>query len=125
MKRSKSEIAFRALASAVIALVSCVGNNPREPVVYRHTVAGVVSRVTAEDIKIAVNLVRERCLRERRGSLPVYRVDVDSFDTIYVHCGPHYGVAEAPGALQFTVERKHGRWVVLQYTPNPERVIIT
>jgi hypothetical protein len=91
-------------------------------------VGGVVSKVTAEDIKVAVGLVRERCLVERRGSLPVYRVNVDSFDTIYVHCGPHYGVAEAPGALQFTVERKPGRWVitgVTQYKPNPERVIIT
>jgi hypothetical protein len=105
-----------------------VGNEPREPVVYRQKVARVVSKVTAENIKIAISIVRERCLHEGRGSLPVYRVDVDFLDRIYVHCGPHYGVAEAPGALQFTLERKHGRWVITsvsQYTPNPERVIVT
>jgi hypothetical protein len=60
--------------------------------------------------------------------LPVYRVDVDRTDRIFVHFGPHYGVADAAGALTFVVERKQGAWRITgmsQYTPNPERVIIT
>ena len=38
------------------------------------------------------------------------------------------GVADAAGALTFTVERKQGSWRITgmsQYAPNPERVIIT
>ena len=38
------------------------------------------------------------------------------------------GVADAPGALTFTVERKQGKWRITgmsQYTPNPERVTVT
>ena len=76
----------------------------------------------------AIQLVQQRCIHERRGLLPVYRVDVDFLDRIYVHCGPHYGVADAPGALTFTVERKQGKWRITgmsQYTPNPERVTVT
>ena len=112
----------------VVALASCIANEPREPIIYRQKFAGAISKVTDEDIKVVIAIVRERCLRERRVSLPVYRVDIDFLDRIYVHCGPHYGVAQAPGALEFTLERQHGKWVITsisQYTPNPERVIVT
>jgi hypothetical protein len=37
-------------------------------------------------------------------------------------------VADAAGALQFFVERRQGKWKITgmsQYTPNPERVIVT
>jgi hypothetical protein len=34
-----------------------------------------------------IALVQQRCIREKRGLLPVYRVDVDRTDRIFVHCG--------------------------------------
>ncbi|MGA8628087.1 MAG: hypothetical protein WB686_25605, partial [Pseudolabrys sp.] len=60
--------------------------------------------------------------------LPIYRVDFDRFDRVFIHCGSHYGVADAAGALTFIVERKQGSWHITgmsQYAPNPERVIVT
>jgi hypothetical protein len=84
--------------------------------------------VSRADIDAVVPLVQQRCARERRGQLPVFRVDVDRFDRISVHCGPHYGAADAAGALQFIVERRGGTWHITgmtEYTPNPERVIVT
>ena len=108
------------LISALLALASCASTRP---VVYSDS-----TTVSAADIQIAIELVQQRCLRERRGFLPVYLVDVDRLDRVYIHCGPHYGVADAAGALEFTLERKQGTWHITgvsQYTPNPERVIIT
>jgi hypothetical protein len=105
---------------AFVALTSCTSTGPA---IYSDS-----ARVSAADIQTAIALVQQRCIREKRGLLPVYRVDVDRTDRIFVHCGPHYGVADAAGALTFVVERKQGAWRITgmsQYTPNPERVIIT
>ena len=105
---------------AFVALTSCTSTGPA---IYSDS-----ARVSAADIQNAIALVQQCCVRENRGLLPVYRVDIDRTDRIFVHCGPHYGVADAAGALTFTLERKQGSWLITgmsQYTPNPERVIIT
>jgi hypothetical protein len=105
---------------ALITITSCTSTGPA---IYSDS-----ARVSAADIQTAIGLVQQRCIREKRGSLPVYRVDVDRTNRIFVHCGPHYGIADAAGALTFIVERKQGAWHITgmsQYTPNPERVIIT
>ena len=100
----------------LLALTSCASTRP------------AIYSDSSTVFEPAIQLVQQRCIHERRGLLPVYRVDVDFLDRIYVHCGPHYGVADAPGALTFTVERKQGKWRITgmsQYTPNPERVTVT
>jgi hypothetical protein len=107
------------LIAPLLALASCAST----PVIYNDS-----SSISHADIQTAIQLVQQRCAREGRGPLPVFRVDVDRFDRIFVHCGPHYGVANAAGALEFVVERRGGSWHITgvsQYTPNPERVIIT
>jgi hypothetical protein len=112
-------IAHAFLLVALLGLTSCASR----PVIYSDS-----PRVSRADIDTAIQLVQQRCAREGRGVLPVFRVDVDRFDRVFVHCGPHYGVADAAGALQFFVERRQGKWQItgmLQYTPNPERVIVT
>jgi hypothetical protein len=108
------------LLPVLLAFASCAISRP---VVYNDS-----TRVSAGDIQVAIELVQQRCLREKRGFLPVYRVDVDRFDRIYVRCGPHYGLADAACALTFTVERKEKSWRITgmsPYIPNPERIIIT
>ena len=113
----------RARVSLIVALLvlpSCVSTRPA---IYSDS-----NSVSRDDIQTAIQLVQQRCVYEGRGVLPVFRVDVDRSDRIFVHCGPHYGVADAPGALQFFVERHQGRWQITgmsQYTPNSERVIVT
>ena len=113
-------IARVSLIPLLLALTSCAGTRPA---IYSDS-----TTVSTTDIQTAMKLVQQRCIHEGRGLLPVYRVDVDRLDRIYVHCGPHYGVADAAGALTFFVERRRGSWQITgmsQYTPNPERVIIT
>jgi len=113
-------VARLSVFSAMLALASCATTGPP---VYSDS-----ATVSTADIQTAIALVKQRCVREKRGVLPVYRVDVDRFDRVFVHCGPHYGVADAAGALTFIVERKQGSWHITgmsQYTPNPERVIVT
>jgi len=108
------------LIAALLVLTSCANT---QPAIYSDS-----TTVSRADIQTANQLVERRCAREQRGLLPVFRVDVDRFDRIFVHCGPHYGVADAAGALQFIVERRRGTWYIsgmLQYRPNPERVIVT
>jgi hypothetical protein len=108
------------LIIALLAFTSCAST---QPAIYSDS-----NSVSRADIQTAMQLVQQRCLREGRGLLPVFRVDVDRSDRIFVHCGPHYGVADAAGALQFFVERRQGRWQITgmsQYTPNPERIIVT
>jgi hypothetical protein len=108
------------LVPALVVLTSCTTTGPA---IYSDS-----DRVSAADIQTAIELVQQRCIRDKRGSLPVYRVDVDRTDRIFVYCGPHYGVADAAGAVTFTVERKQGAWrisSVSRYAPNPERLIIT
>jgi hypothetical protein len=107
------------LIAPLLAFSSCVST----PVIYSDS-----TTVSRADIQTVVQLVQQRCAREGRGLLPLFRVDVDRFDRIFVHCGPHYGVADAAGALTFFVERHQGTWQITgmsQYTPNPERVIET
>jgi hypothetical protein len=104
----------------LLALTSCATTGPA---IYSDS-----TTVSHADIQTAVELVQKRCVREGRGLLPVFRVDVDRFDEIFVHCGAHYGVADAAGALTFFVERRQGTWQITgmsRYTPNPERVIVT
>ena len=104
----------------LLALTSCATTQPS---VYSDS-----RTVSRADIQTAIQVVQRRCAREHRGVLPVFRVDVDRFDEIFVHCGPHYGVADAAGALTFILERRRGTWHVTgmsRYTPNPERVIVT
>jgi len=112
-------IARTLLIPALFALASCGST----PVIYSDS-----TTVSRADIDTAVQIVQQRCVREGRGLLPVFRVDVDRLDRIFVHCGPHYGVADAADALTFFVERRRGTWQITgmsQYTPNPERVIVT
>jgi len=112
-------IARTLLIAALFALASCAST----PVIYSDS-----TTVSRADIDTAVQIVQQRCVREGRGLLPVFRVDVDRLDRIFVHCGPHYGVADAAGALTFFVERHRGTWQITgmsRYTPNPERVIVT
>jgi hypothetical protein len=112
-------IARTLLMPALFALASCAST----PVIYSDS-----TTVSHADIDTAVEIVQQRCVREGRGLLPVFRVDVDRLDRIFVHCGPHYGVADAAGALTFFVERRRGTWQITgmsQYTRNPERVIVT
>jgi hypothetical protein len=109
--------------SPIIALLAFTSCASTQPVIYSDS-----NTISRSDIQTAIQLVQQRCIREGQGQLPVFRVDVDRFDRISVHCGPHYGVADAAGALQFFVERRQGRWQITgmsQYTPNPERVIVT
>ena len=104
----------------LFALTSCASS---QPAIYSDS-----STVSRAEIQRAIQLVQQRCVREGRGVLPVFRVDVNRFDEIFVHCGPHYGVADAAGELTFFVERRGGTWQItgmIQYTPNPERVIVT
>jgi hypothetical protein len=108
------------LCLGLVALASCATTGPA---IYSDS-----ATVSAADIQIGIGLVQQRCICEKRGLLPVYRVDVDRLDHIFIHCGPHYGVADAAGALTFAVERKQslgGSLGMSQYTPNPERVIVT
>jgi hypothetical protein len=72
---------------AFVALTSCTSTGPA---IYSDS-----ARVSAADIQTAITLVQQRCVREKRGLLVVYRVDVDRTDRIFVHCGPHYGMAES------------------------------
>ena len=112
-------IARMLLIPALLALTSCAST----PVIYSDS-----TTVSRADIQTAIELVQQRCVREGRGLLLVFRVDVDRVDRIFVHCGPHYGVADAAGALTFFVERHRGSWQITgmsKYTPNPERVIVT
>src|SRR5215469_15857774 len=104
----------------LLALTSCATTQP--------SIFSDSPTVSRADIQTAIEIVQRRCARERRGVLPVFRVDVDRFDEIFVHCGPHYGVADAAGALTFILERRRGTWHITglsRYTPNPERVIVT
>jgi hypothetical protein len=104
----------------LLALTSCA---TRLPAIYSDS-----TTVSGADIEIAIQLVQQRCGREGRALLPVFRIDVNRLDEIFVHCGPHYGVADAAGALTFFVERRRGTWRITgmsQYKPNPERVIVT
>ena len=104
----------------LLALTSCASS---QPAIYSDS-----PTVSRTDIQRAIQLVQQRCVREGRGLLPVFRVDVNRFEEIFVHCGPHYGVADAAGALTFFVERRGGTWQITgmsQYTRNPERVIVT
>ncbi|HEY4272381.1 MAG TPA: hypothetical protein VGM65_10275 [Candidatus Udaeobacter sp.] len=104
----------------LLALTSCATT---QPAIYSDS-----PTVSRADIQTAIQLVQQRCGHEGRGLLPVFRIDVNRFDEIFVHCGPHYGVADAAGALTFFVERRRGTWQITgmsQYTPNPERVIVT
>ena len=104
----------------LLALTSCAGTRPA---IYSDS-----TTVSSADIQTAIQLVPQRCIHGGRGLLPMYRVDVDRLDRIYVHCGPDHGVADAAGALTFFVERRRGTWHITgmsQYTPNPERVIVT
>jgi hypothetical protein len=104
----------------LLALTSCATT---QPAIYSDS-----PTVSRADIQTAIEVVQQRCSREGRGLLPVFRIDVNRLDEILVHCGPHYGVADAAGALTFFVERRQGRWQITgmtQYTPNPERVIVT
>ena len=113
-------VARLSVLSALLAFASCATTGP---VIYSDS-----ARISTADIQTAVALVQQRCIRERRGVLPIYRVDVDRFDRVFIHCGSHYGVADAAGALTFIVERKQGSWHITgmsQYAPNPERVIVT
>src|SRR5437764_5612453 len=108
------------MLSTLLALASCATTGPA---IYSDS-----ATVSRADIQTAIALVQQRCIREKRVVLPVYRVDVDRFDRVFIHCGPHYGVADATGALTFIVERKQGSWRITglsQYTPTPERVIVT
>jgi hypothetical protein len=105
---------------ALLLITSCAATGPA---LYSDS-----TTVSAGDIQTAIGLVQQRCIQEKRGLLPVYRVDVDRSDRVFIHCGPHYGVADAAGALTFIVERKQGHWRITgmsRYTPNPERVIVT
>ena len=104
----------------LFALTSCASS---QPAIYSDSPA-----VSQADIQTAIELVQQRCVHEDRGLLPVFRVDVNRFDEIFVHCGPHYGVADAGGSLTFFVERRQGAWQITgmsRYTPNPERVFVT
>jgi hypothetical protein len=108
------------LIVSLLALTSCATT---QPAIYNHS-----GTVSPADIQAAIQLVQQRCVREGRGVLLVFRVDVDRFDRMFVHCGAHYGVADAADALTFFVERRRGTWQITgmsQYTPNPERVIVT
>ena len=89
---------LRARVSLIVALLvlpSCVSTRPA---IYSDS-----NSVSRDDIQAAIQLMQQRCVHEGRGVFPVFRVDVDRSDRIFVHCGPHYGVADAPGALQFLV----------------------
>ena len=113
-------VARLSVFSASLALASCATNGPA---IYSDS-----ATVSTADIQTAIGLVQQRCIHQKRGVLPIYRVDVDRFDRVFIHCGPHYGVADAAGALTFIVERKQGSWHITGmsvYTPNPERVIVT
>jgi hypothetical protein len=113
-------VARLSVFSALLALASCASSGPA---IYSDS-----TTVSTADIQTAIALVQQRCIREKRGVLPIYRVDVDRFDRVFVHCGPHYGVADAAGALTFIVERKWRSWHITgmsQRTPNPERVTVT
>jgi hypothetical protein len=113
-------VARLSVFSALLALASCATTGPA---IYSDS-----TTVSRGDIQTAIALVQQRCIREKRDVLPIYRVDVDRFDRVFVHCGAHYGVADAAGAITFIVERKQGSWYITgmsQYTPNPERVIVT
>jgi len=108
------------MLSTLLALASCATTGPA---IYSDS-----ATVSTADIHTAIALVQQRCIREKHGTLPIYRIDVDRFDRVFVHCGAHYGVADAAGAFTFIVERKQGSWHITgmsQYTPNPERVIVT
>jgi hypothetical protein len=112
-------IARTLLIPPLLALASCAST----PVIYSDS-----TTVSRADIATAVQIVEQRCVREGRGPLPVFRVDVDRLDRVFVRCGPHYGVADAAGALTFFLERHRGSWQITgmsQYTPNPKRVIVT
>jgi hypothetical protein len=113
-------VARLSVFSALLALASCATTGPA---IYSDS-----ATVSRADIQTAIALVQQRCIREKRGVFPIYRVDVDGFDRVFIHCGPHYGVADAAGALTFIVERKQGSWHITgmsQYTPNPERLSVT
>ena len=88
----------------LLVLTSCAGTGSA---IYSDS-----TTVSSADIQTAIQLVQQRCIHEGRGLLPVYRVDVDRSDRIFVHCGPHYGVADAAGALTFFVERRRDTWQI-------------
>jgi hypothetical protein len=119
------------VVATLTALSACADTEQIQPYVHRDSEAGVSpASVSDREIKFAIDLVRRRCMLEKRGSPPIYQVEVNTDGVIYVHCGPHYGVADAAGALIFTVERKDRVWRITnmqQYNPgsSSERVIVT
>jgi hypothetical protein len=107
----------------VFVLASCAETEPEH-----YPIVGRTKEVSFRDIELAIQSVHQRLRWDRRPFMPIYRVYVENRDEIEVNCGPHYGSAEAAGALTFTVERIKGVWRVThvnEYIPNPERVIIT
>src|SRR5438094_9018976 len=52
-----------------LPLASCAS---KRPIVYSDS-----TTVSAAEIQRAIELVQQRCLRERHGLLPVYRIDLD------------------------------------------------
>src|SRR5260370_39387920 len=80
-------------ASLILLLLALTSCATTEPAVYSDS-----PTVSRADIQTAIQVVQRRCAREHRGVIPVFRIDVDRFDEIFVHCGPHYGVADAAGA---------------------------
>ena len=107
----------------LFVLASCADMESQQ-----YAVVGRVKDISDRDIELAIQAVRQRCMTDRHRWMPVYRVFVEGRDKIEVNCGPHYGSAEAAGALTFVVEKIKDVWRVTdahEYVPNPERVIVT
>jgi hypothetical protein len=96
------------LIPLIPVVASCASPGPSDPVIHNDFAGSRI--VLAQDIQVAIALAQQRCVAEGRGLLSVYAVDVAPSHRIYVHCGPHYGAGDAPGALVFTVERSRGTW---------------
>src|SRR5438477_11249873 len=88
------------MLSTLLALASCATTGP--------AIYSDYATVSTADIHTAIALVQQRCIRAKRRVLPIYRVDIDRFARVFIHCGPHYGVADAACALKLIVERKEG-----------------
>ena len=95
-------VARLSVLSALLAFASCATTGP---VIYSDS-----AKISTTDIQTAVALVQQRCIRERRGVLPIYRVDGDRFDRVFIHCGPHYGVAtqQVPSRLSLNANKDLG-----------------
>jgi hypothetical protein len=94
----------------------------------RYILDGHVAQVSSRDIQLAIEAVQHRFAMDQRVFKPVYRVYVASRDDMTVYCGPHYGHAQAEGALMLRVERIKDGWRITdvqEYTPNSERLIVT